>query len=167
MFHAHNHVLALALEQPFVTAARGFIHGGRQLFSAAGQLGEFLLQIFLTRVQLADLIINQFFCGGGFGGRGHDIFLRDFGLFHQDYFCVFDFEDDFLGHLDLVGERLVFLVLARLQLLVQIFFDLRLLRLNFEVALFALGFDLFDAGLGGFQRGLGVGGLRFQPLYVY
>jgi hypothetical protein len=50
-----------------------------------------------------------------------------------------------------VGERAVFLVLARLQLLVGVFLDLRFLRLDIEFQPFAVGFGLFDAVFGGFE----------------
>ena len=126
------------------------------------KVGEFLLEIFLALAQLGDLLVDQFLGLVRLGVARGDFLLRDFGLFHQNDFRVLDLEDDFLGHLDLVGERLVFLVLARLQLLVGVFLDLRFLGLNFQVALLAFGFDLLDAIFGGVELDLGGGGPAAQ-----
>ena len=54
-----------------------------------------------------------------------------------------------------MSQRAVFLVLARLKLLVGVFFNLLFLHSNVELQPFAVGFDLFDAGPGGFELHLG------------
>ena len=107
---------------------------------------------------MRDLVVHQFFRGVGLGGGADDFFLRGLGLFHQDDFRVLDFDDRRPCHFDFVGERPVFLILARLQLLVGVFFDLRFFGLDFEFALLAFGLDLLDAAFGGFQLALGGGG---------
>ena len=61
VLHAHDNVFALALEQPFITLAHGWIHRGRQLGPAALQFGKFLLQILLALVELRDLASASFF----------------------------------------------------------------------------------------------------------
>jgi len=75
-----------------------------------------------------------------------------------DNLRVLDLKNHVLGHLDFMRERLVFLVFARLQLLVEIFLDLRLLGLDFQIALLAVGFDLPHARLRGLERALRGGG---------
>src|SRR5208283_5959636 len=64
-----------------------------------------------------------------------------------------------LARVNLVGQRAVFLVLARLQLLVGVAFDLLLLRFDIEFEPFAVGLDLSGARLEGFELALGGGGL--------
>ena len=162
VFHADDHVLALALEQALVAVPRRFVYGGRQLRAASRQFRKIFLQIFFALVQLADLVVHELLRGGGLdGGAGHFL-LRRLGLFHQNNFGVLNLKDDFLGHLDFVGERLIFFILARLQLLVEVLLNLRLFAFDFEVALFAFRFDLFYAQLRRFERGLGAGGLGLE-----
>ena len=81
------------------------------------------------------------------------------GLFHQNDFLILNLRDVGLARFDFVGERAVFLVFARLKLLVGVFLDLLFLHPNVEFEPFAVGLDLFDAGLGGFE--LRLGGRRF------
>ena len=90
--------------------------------------------------------------------RAGDFLLRRLGLLHQLDFLVLDFGDVGLARVNFVGQRAVFLVLARLQLLVGVFLDLRFLRFDVEFEPFAVGLDLFDAVFGGFELRLGGGG---------
>src|ERR1700690_781573 len=87
-----------------------------------------------------------------------DFLLRRLRLFHQDNLLVLDFGDVGLARFNFVGEGAVFLVLARLQLLVGVFLDLRFFGVDVEFQPFAVGFGLADAIFGGFELGLGGGG---------
>ena len=53
-----------------------------------------------------------------------DLLLRGLGLLHQLNFLILDFGDVGLAGVNFVGEGAIFLVLARLQLLVGVFFNL-------------------------------------------
>ena len=85
--------------------------------------------------------------------------MRGLGLLHQLNFLILDFCDFLFAVVNFVGERAVFLVLAGLQLLVGVFFNLRFFRLDIEFELFAFGLDVLDAALGGFELRLGDGAL--------
>ena len=73
---------------------------------------------------------------------------------HQFEFAVLDCVDVALGPLDLVFERGVFLVLARLELLRLVFGDLRALAVRLYLEAFALDLDLRGAGLVVLERAL-------------
>ena len=164
--HAHDNIFALALEQPFIALAHGWVHRDGQLGPAALQFGEFLLQILLALVKLRDLAFRQFFCFVGLAQKTDGLFLRGLGLFHKNNFLVLDLRDVSLARVNLVRQRAVFLVLARQQLLVGVFLDLLFPGLHIEFQPFAVGFDLSDAGSGGFKlrlsgRGFGLVGVAF------
>ena len=93
-----------------------------------------------------------------------DFLLRRLRLFHQLDFLVLDLEDRCLARVDFVGQRAVFLVLAGLELLVGVPDDHLLLGLDFQLQVFAGGFDLLDPQLGILQLGLRGGGLGLERL---
>src|SRR5579875_592099 len=153
--HANYDIAALAFEEPFVARPRRFVHRRRQFVAAGLQGGQFFFQILLAPIQLRELLVHPFFGLGGFGHQAGDFFLRGFGLFHQFDFAVFNFRDFGFAIFDFAGQRAVFLVFTGLELLVGVFFNLRLLGFDFEFKPFAFGFDLFDAIFGGFELCLG------------
>jgi len=155
---AHDHIVAFIFEQPVVAETNAFLHGGRQFFTPGLQLGQVFLEIHLALVDQGDLVIHEFFGGRGRLGGIDDFALGHLGLFHQADFHILDFEDGLFGHFDLVGQSFVFLVLAGLELLVGVLFDLRFFGFDVQFEAFPLGFDLFDAEFGRVKLGLGGGG---------
>ena len=61
-----------------------------------------------------------------------------------------------------VGQRAVFLVLARLELLERVFFDQLFLGLDFKFEFLAAGFYLFDFVFGALQTALRARSVRLK-----
>ena len=93
-----------------------------------------------------------------------DHLLLRLELLHQFDLLIVELADDFLGHLDLVGQRFELLVLLRLELLHGILLDELLLRLDVQLELLAVGFNLLGAMLGIVERGVGGGELGLQAV---
>ena len=163
---ADDDILAFLLEQSFVLRTGDFVHGFGQVVAVGLQFGKFFLEIALSRAHVGEAAVEDLFGFiGGLGGGGN-LFLCRFDLFHQLELPVVELDDGFLAHLDLVGQRAVFLVLFRLELLDGILVDELFLGLDVQLQFLALGFDLFGFVFRGLQRAQAGGqlGLEFRPL---
>ena len=164
MVDADQNVLTLALDQPLITHARAFFHGGSELLAIAQQACEFFLEILFPFAQFRHQIIGVFLGFISLLSEPHDVFLRRFRLLHQSDFLILDLGDVRLAGVNFVGKGLVFLVLARLQLLVGVLGDLGLFGFHVEFEPFPVGFDLPHPLLARLQIGLRARSLVLEGL---
>ena len=125
--HAHHHIVALALQQPFVTVARHLIHRRGQF-----RRGRFAIPpVPSSNFLRAGPVVRPgpppvFSLRSPPGWRGSLPFAPPRACSINSISLVLDFDDVRLAMVDFVRQRAIFLVLARLQLLVGVFLDLRL-----------------------------------------
>ena len=168
VIHAHDDVFALALEQPFVARARRFVHRGRQFRAAASAIRRAPSSNFPRAGPVARSgSSTSFFASLASAVARATSFCAASACSIKTISWSSILVMSALHSVDFVGERAVFLVLARLQLLVGVFLDLRFLRLDVEFEPFAVGLDLFDAVFGGVELALGAwrpwrGGFRVR-----
>jgi len=130
MMHAHQDILPLVLHEPFITCPHALIHSGTQLLPVALQRGEFLLKVRFPLAHLGHLSIGELFGFIRLARQPDNFLLRRLGLLHQTNLLILDAIDIRLARVDLMGQGAILFVLARLQLLIGVFLDLRFLRLH-------------------------------------
>ena len=106
------------------------------------------------------------FFGVGFFG-GSDLRHQFLDFLHEIEFAVFEGGDGFFGSLDFMGEGRVFLVSARLELLLFVAGDGIALCACFHLEVTLLDLDFLRTGFGLLELGRGVGELLFARLAFF
>ena len=164
MVDAHDDILAFAANETLVAVQGGLIDGRGQFAAVGFKRGQFLLQIRFPFGKLLNLVLEEFLRFIGRLGRPADFLVSGLALLHDFDFPVFDFKNRLFAGFDFVSQGAIFLVLAGLELLVGVAFDLLLPGFDFQFQRFSARFKFLDLVLGGVELSLRPGSPGLEHL---